>query len=365
MLLLVGLAWLERAQLLAWFYLHQLAHASDADQAAWVERVAGLGEEAVPGLLDCLRRPDDRACANSRAALERLAEFWGADDPHTAELAQRLAREFGRLSVPGQLHALGLASAWFAARPSGALMPAAARLLGEAAGVDDVGVQTAALDLCAAVLKQPEHAEAVRPAQDLVSAGLRSPVAANRLRAVRLALQAGMDLLEQVTGLLKDSDAKVRQGALLVVGPARDQVPDECLLPNLHDPDPEVRRLCELALGGRGLRPEYVELGRLLTDPWPANRLQVLDRLGRSADLDTGLWLRRLSHDASPAVRVAAMRAMTQLSYVDLSDRIDQMARSDPSPTVAQLARYYLSCTRPSRTVPGSPPPAEGRAVPR
>jgi hypothetical protein len=356
-LLLLGVAWIVRGQLLAWFYLHQLASAPQATRDAWVERVAGLGEEAVPGLLDRLRRPDAQVCANCGAALDRLAQDWGVEDPRTAALAQRLAREFGRASAAGQLQALGLATAWFAAQPPPALLPPAARLLGEAASAADADVQGAALELCAAVVKQPEHAEALRPAQDLVSAGLHSPSAGNRLRAVQLALQAGMDLLEQVTALLKDSDAKVRQAALLVVGPARDLVPDECLLSSLHDSDPEVRRLCELALGGRGLRPEYVELGRLLTDPRPANRLAVLDHLGRSPDLDTGLWLRRLSHDPSPAVRVAAMRAMTQMPYLHLSDRIDQMARSDPSPTVSQLARYYLGCARPARGESTGPAP--------
>jgi hypothetical protein len=158
-----------------------------------------------------------------------------------------------------------------------------------------------------------------------------------------------MDLLEQVVALLADSEVEVRRAALLAVGPARDVVPDECLLPSLHDADPEVRRLCEQALGGRGLRPEFLELGRLLTDPKPATRLMVLDHLHRTPDLDPGLWLRRLSHDASPAVRVAAMRAMAQQPYLDLSDRLDQMARSDPSPTVCQLARYYLNGPRPAR----------------
>jgi hypothetical protein len=205
--------------------------------------------------------------------------------------------------------------------------------------------------VCAVVLAQPEHAEALRPAQDLVRLGLHSSAAENRLLAVRLALHKGMDLLEQVSALLNDPEAAVRRAALLVVGPAQDVVPDECLLPSLHDADPGIRRLCEEALVSRGLRPEYIELGRLLTDPQPIHRLQVLDHLHRSGDLDPGLWLRRLSHDPSPAVRVAAMRAMTQMPYVDLSDRIDQMARSDPSPTVCHLARYYLHCPRPAGEV--------------
>ncbi len=140
------------------------------------------------------------------------------------------------------------------------------------------------------------------------------------------------------------SPPPVRRAALLAVGPARDVIHDDQLLPCLHDPDPEVRRLCEIALSGRGLRPEYLELGRLLTDPRPAARLRVLDHLAGSTELDPGLWLRRLSHDPSPSVRVAAMRAMTQQHFVDLSDRIDQMARTDPSPTVCQLAQFYLNC---------------------
>jgi hypothetical protein len=164
-----------------------------------------------------------------------------------------------------------------------------------------------------------------------------------------------MDLLEQVVSMLNDPEAEVRRAALLVIGPAtRDVAPDECLLPCLHDPDPEVRRLCEVALSGRGLSPEFLELGRLLTDPRPTMRLQVLDHLQHSPD--PGLWLRRLSHDTSPAVRVAAMRAMTQQPFLDLSDRIDQMARSDPSPTVCQLARFYLTCPRPNRPLPPDEP---------
>jgi hypothetical protein len=347
-----GVVWVERAPLLAWFYLQRLAAADEANREAWVGRVAGLGESAVPGLLELLGKPAPAPCRNARAALEKLADGWGLDDPRTAELAQRMGREFAHLSPAGQQQVLTLASGWYAARGNApvALMPPAARLLGEAAAAEDAEVHAAALDLCARVLGQPEHAEAVRPAQDLIRAGLRSPSSANRLSAVRLALYPGMDVLEQVVALLGDPEVEVRRAALLTVGPARDAVPDECLLPSLHDPDPEVRRLCEVALGGRGLRPEYLELGRLLTHSKPATRLQVLDRLHRSPELDPGLWLRRLSHDASPAVRVAAMRAMTQQDGPDLSDRIDQMARSDPSPTVCQLARYYLTCPRPGRT---------------
>ena len=86
--------------------------------------------------------------------------------------------------------------------------------------------------------------------------------------------------------------------------------------------------------------------------------IDVEPRLGRSIeaddqdhdsgahDLDPGLWLRRLSHDPVESVRAAAVRRMSKETVIDLTDRIDQMARSDPSPTVAQLARYYLTRKR-------------------
>jgi hypothetical protein len=155
-----------------------------------------------------------------------------------------------------------------------------------------------------------------------------------------------MDLLEKVVGLLNDPAVEVRRAAILAVGPADQVVRDEGLLPCLHDPDPEVRKLTESALVGRGLRPEHIELGRLLTDPDHLKRVQVLDHLREAPDLDPGLWLRRLSHDPAPSVRAAAVRVMSKLTLIDLSDRMDQMARTDPNPTVAWLARYYLAHRR-------------------
>jgi HEAT repeat protein len=222
------------------------------------------------------------------------------------------------------------------------LVASCARLGREAAGVHEPDVQAAGLELADALLRQPNGAEGLGASRELVRAGLRSAAAANRLRAVQVALRPGMDLLDQVVGLLTDPAAEVRRAAMLAVGPAEQVIDDEALLASLHDPDPEVRRLCEAALRGRRLLPEHIHLGRLLTDPNPVVRLKVLDDLYKVPDLDPGIWLRRLSHDSSPAVRVAAVRAMTQQNQIDLSDRIDQMARSDPSPTVCQLAQFYL-----------------------
>ena len=345
--LVAGGAWVERAELLAWFYVRSLARSDEAGRARWVDRVSALGEPAVPRLLDCLADPDPMTCANAAAALSSLSAGWGADDARTDSLAARLAGEWERLSPSGRAAALGVATGWFCDRSTGPAQ-ACARLIAAAATTGNDGgpeAQARALDLCAVLLQRPEGAGVAGQVRELVRAALGGPDAANRVRAVKLALRPGVDLLESVAALLGDPAAEVRQAALLAVGPAPQAVPDEGLLPYLHDPDPGVRRLCEATLAGRGLRPVHIKLGRLLTDPRPVTRAQVLDHLGAAPDLDPGVWLRRLSHDVSPAVRAAALRAMTEQGAGDLgdrlSDRIDQMARSDPSPTVCYLAQLY------------------------
>jgi hypothetical protein len=345
-------AWRERITLLSWFYVRNLARASDANRPRWVGRVAKLGDAALPGLFDCLAQPDAHVCANACAALMHMTRAWGRGDARTADLALRLAREFPGFSAAGQKRVLDLAVGWFRepGRRPDPLLSACGHLVSESAMVAEDDVQTSALELCGILLNHPSddhESKPLDPAHKLVVATLQASHVDNRLRAVRLTLYPGMDdLLEQVATLLNDESPHIRRAALIAVGSAREAVHDDQLLPCLHDADAEVRRLCEQALIARGLRPEYLELGRLLNDPQPGKRLQVLDRLRESVELDSGLWLRRLSHDPSPSVRVAAMRAMTQQDDVDLSDRIDQIAREDASPTVRQLAQFYLNSPR-------------------
>jgi HEAT repeat protein len=176
--------------------------------------------------------------------------------------------------------------------------------------------------------------------------GLRAERPEVRLEAIRLAQTPSLDLLNEVVPLLDDSDADVRRAALVAVGAARDAIADDELLRWLHDPDDDVRKLCEHALRGRGLRDQHLRLGRLLTDPKPQIRLQVLDQLRRAEDLEPGVWLRRLSHDPAPAVRAAALRAAAEFAMVDLSERLQQMSQNDPSPTVRQLAAFYLQLNK-------------------
>ena len=81
------------------------------------------------------------------------------------------------------------------------------------------------------------------------------------------------------------------------------------------------------------------------------------NRTIRARDLDASVWLRRLSQDPAPAVRAAAVRVMGQQRIVDLTDRLEQMAHSDPSPTVSYLASFYLKIAREIQAEPDSETP--------
>src|SRR5437868_11863327 len=53
---------------------------------------------------------------------------------------------------------------------------------------------------------------------------------------------------------------------MLAVSSSEDLIATDDLLRWLHDPDPEVRALCEAALRGRNLDDKHLKLGRLITD---------------------------------------------------------------------------------------------------
>jgi hypothetical protein len=87
-------------------------------------------------------------------------------------------------------------------------------------------------------------------------------------------------------------------------------------------------------------------LGWLLTHPDPVERIKVFKLLHNAPELDPGVWLQRLSHDPSPAIRVAAIRVMTEDLAAPPRERIGEMAQSDPSESVAWTARWYLTKIR-------------------
>jgi hypothetical protein len=131
----------------------------------------------------------------------------------------------------------------------------------------------------------------------------------------------------------------------LGIGPLRDVVQDDDILPFLHDPDATVRTLCESALKSRGLRDKDVMLARLITDPSPLKRLEVIRFLPNDSQLDPQAWLERLCQDPSPIVRASAARTAMEPGLgveIDMVKQVRQMARADPNGTVRQIAEYLV-----------------------
>jgi hypothetical protein len=336
--------WIERRPILTWYYLRGLAEACEKDRDLWAERVAGQGQSATAGLLDCLARDDERICTNARLALARLCGPLPQNDPNWIALTEQLAREYPRLSLPGKRCVLTLAAEWVrpVVQPSDATLRYGASLLPAVAKADDASLRTAGLDIAVALLAQIKGQELIAPCRELACACLKDGEVVNRKRSVHLALYPALDLLSEVAPLLRDPSAEVRRAVVLAVGTSRRAISDENLALALHDSDPEVRRLCEKALRGRGLTLRHIHLARLITDGRPATRLQVLRYLNADSDLDVGLWLRLLSFDSAESVRLAAIRVAAEQEIPELNERLAKMAKSDPSPTVSQWARYYL-----------------------
>jgi hypothetical protein len=289
-------AFVCRDGLKARYYTHKLFAAAEADVADWVDQAPSWGDGVTDRLTDCLATDDPAACARAGAALARLTNSGRAD------ILGRLADRFARLSPAGQ---------------------------------------EAALD-CVAPSAAEDGPDATAACRQIVRLALQHADAAVRLRAATLALRPTIGQPEWLVPLLRDPAAEVRRVAILAIAPARELVADDDLLRWLHDSDADVRRLTETALRSRGLRPRDVRLGRLLTDPRPAGRLELLVLLQDDGELDLSAWLRRLSEDPAPAVRAAAARLADERQVFQLADRLTQMATSDPDLTVRQAVTYHL-----------------------
>jgi hypothetical protein len=347
--------WWQRTPLLAWYYVRGLTGTDEGGRDTWVNRAAGLDSAILPRLLDCLEDVNAQVCKNITAGLLRLAERWEVEDGRTLELAEELQARFDRLSSAGQIGVLEVMTETLRRSPPRAAPPrltrAAGDLLMTTAAMPDLRRQVLALGGMLVEHVQPGQWRDV--CQELAIQSFKDARPEMRVGAVtllvHLARAGDSAFLQRLVPLLRDPVPPVRRAAVLAAGASREAVPDDDLLPLLHDPDAEVRRLVELALRSRGLHEDHILLARLISDQRPAARLQVLDHLRNAADLEPGVWLRRLSEDSAPAVRAAAVRAAYYQTQVDLRERLQQMARQDPSPTVRQLAAYYLTKPTPRR----------------
>ncbi len=352
-LLVLGTAgiagWVQRRPLQGWYVLRQLRQADGDAVSVWAEKAADLDDETLPTLLEWLSQ-DEQSVNNARAALVVLSRRWEREDPRALELANHLIRLFPHLQSTGRRAVFAVVLGWFTpgdpCPPS--LAQVSARLLADTSFLKDEELVPEALKLAQDLVRQGGvPPDLLCASRGLARTGLTSAKPEVRVQAIQLAGQPGVDLLDEVVPRLEDPVVEVRRAAMAAVGPAAQVIRTDNLLPWLHDKDKEVRKLCEHALRQRGLTIEHIRLARLITDPRWQVRLEVLDHLEDAADLDAGAWLRRLTHDPAPAVRVAAIRAAFEGKVATLMDRVVQMAQDDPSPTVRAQALYYL---RPQQT---------------
>jgi hypothetical protein len=205
--------------------------------------------------------------------------------------------------------------------------------------------QDALLEGLLRYIPRVEETERIRY-REIVQSGFQHPAPEARVKAIRLGMRPEMNLRAGMVPLLKDEANAVRRAAMLAIGPDSGGSPavigDEDLFAYLHDPDWEVRTLCEAALSTRGLEPEVIACARRLTHPEASERLQLLGELKKSSEAirDPGPWLERLSRDPDPAVRAGAARLACE-ARLAFAPWLNRLATQDPDATVRQIARYH------------------------
>lgn len=345
--ILLALGWWQRDYLMGWYLSHQLVVAKPEEKNHLVEALSKLGENAQYPVLDYLESTDPKSSRDLCFAIGAMMEHWGGTTSKpTREFFHHLARRFQKLSEEARVEVLKLVqrlddpkeNQFTVARD---LSEGTRWILGIVAKEGKSPTLAIGLSIAEDILRSKPDREFQTLCSDLVARAILSGDEETKVRAIHLAIQPESGMVDLTVQALQDPSVAVRKAAMLACAPALDAVSVDILLPSLHDPDPEIRTLCESSLKARGLRKEHIHLGRMITDPSPGKRLEVLDLMLEDPELDQGVWLRKLSHDPSAAVRGASLRAMAMQSMVDMSDRIEQMARTDPSKTVVELAAYY------------------------
>lgn len=344
---LIGFAWWQRDYLMGWYLTDQLLKAEPQYKSHYVEALAKLGENAQYPLLDHLEKANDTGAADLVKALGKMFVSWGGTDSQASQQCfHHIARRYTTFSPQAQVQTLELlVSMADEPKPQNPLttnlLEGTKLILGSVPGTDNPAALVPAMKIVSSFIKTNKDKELQSRLAGIMAKAITDAPENIKIQAIHLAIAPEVGMPELSIAALQDKNVEVRKVAMIACASAIDSVSVDSLLPSLHDKDPEIRAYCESALIARGLKKEHLQLGKLLTDPRPAKRLEVLDSLMDDTELDQGLWLRKLSHDPSPAVRVAALRMMSLQETNDLQDRIDQMSRSDPSKTVSELAGYY------------------------
>ncbi len=226
-ILLAGIAWSQRLPVLRWYYLRELAAATEDSRASWVERAISLDTAVAPGLLNFLQDRDPTVCNNAEQALAALVKRWGAEDARTVWLADEFRERFGNLSPLGQISTLQLMTAVLQQEGPKTWPAVITRSAGELlqACRDRPELRCAALGLASALLDRVPPGQWLDTCRTLADRGLSDKLPRARLAAVQLlmrpALQGETALLVKVAPMLRDPKAPLRRAAVVALAPAR------------------------------------------------------------------------------------------------------------------------------------------------
>ncbi len=317
-----GLGLWQLPNLSAWYAVRQLLRASPGEREAQAQVVKSYGRAALPHLLAALAG-DEPTCLQAEAGLKLLA-------PDVSELCRRY-QEFSPFGQGAVLRLL--------AEPQRTLRAEEVR------GVMELAEKQPALRsdllLLAATLAPAERDPVF--CRRLILQGLGEADPSGQLSALHLTLQTSdAEILGKVAPLLQAPTPEVRRAALVILSAAPEIAGDDDLLFLLNDVDSRVRQQCELVLRSRGLSDQHLHLARLITHADPNKRSEVVRHLFQT-DVNAGEWLRRLSQDSAPSVRVSAARAASQQADAGMQALVREISQGDPSPTVRELASYFLS----------------------
>ena len=139
----------------------------------------------------------------------------------------------------------------------------------------------------------------------------------------------------------------------------------DAVLKRLHDPEPGVPELAELILKGRGLTKEQIFLGRQIFNPHPEIRASVIPLIRDRTDIDPVTWILQLSHDADETVRAKAVEALVERDTPEVDRRLQEVARTDTSPSIRAVAGKHVARSTPPSTVALPPLPGSSSLNPK
>ena len=338
------LAWKQQDLLTAW-KVHQVSQAGPQERIKLLAHLAETPDISTSWLLYSLAQAStaEEAEILSEGLVQVSEPLTGEGlDPHIAKAASL----FKSMEPMAQSEALRWLAQSLSKDQSETMserrVSVARRLLDLSSLSEENTVQAAALQMAGAILKQNPNPELIGAIRQLVSFGAKSESSQVQVQAITTALNPNLDCLTDVTVCLKSPHKDVRQAAILALGPASETITDEVLLPCLHDKDKTIVHLTETALQARGLREDQIRLGKMMADPKPVKRLEVLDHLSATRDIDPMIWLKKMSNDPSPAVRAAAVRAIFLEKPAEEKASFPKIEK-DQSASVNKLAAFYTN----------------------